>query len=256
MSHPSNNLLRAYSAPVELRDSADTPPTMVGHFAVFNTWTEINSSYEGRFLERIAPGAFDQAAKNPSSVKVMFNHGKDPSMGQQLLGTANSITQDARGAAYEVSLFAESQPVANLIPALRAGAYGSSFRFSIAADGEQWTTPTRSADHNPNRLQERTITSVNTYEFGPVSFPAYETATAGMRSMDDPWVADKDAALYVARFAERVGLATFEKILAEVPEDLRAASTEEPDSEDLAQVAHAHARRQWLAENIYQRKSA
>lgn len=254
---PTHNLLRAYCAPdaVELR-SAEEGSTLSGHFAVFGQWTEINSAYEGHFLERIAPGAFARAEADPSSIKVMFNHGKDPSMGQQLLGTPTSITQDDHGARYEVALFDGNSHVEDLKPALRKGAYGASFRFSVADSGDQWTTPTRSAEHNPNRLQERTITDVHTYEFGPVSFPAYAGATAGMRSLDDePWVTDRDAALYIARFADRIGLKAFEKILAQVPEDLRTAITEPTRDEDLAAKAHATFRRHWMAEHLNQKAS-
>jgi hypothetical protein len=43
---------------VRLRSAANGGmPTLVGHFASFNEWTEIRSTVEGHFMERIAPGA-------------------------------------------------------------------------------------------------------------------------------------------------------------------------------------------------------
>ena len=52
-------IIRALKPGIEVRDSVDGGmPTLHGHFAVFNEWTEINSLMEGNFLERIAPGAF------------------------------------------------------------------------------------------------------------------------------------------------------------------------------------------------------
>ena len=39
------------------RSVAGDGVTMSGHFAVFDQWTEINSVFEGRFMERIARGA-------------------------------------------------------------------------------------------------------------------------------------------------------------------------------------------------------
>ena len=41
---PRDALVRNQPGDFELRDEASGPPTMVGHFAVFNQWTEINST--------------------------------------------------------------------------------------------------------------------------------------------------------------------------------------------------------------------
>ena len=72
---PVDNLCRAFIAPdaVELRAEGDGDGnTMFGHFAVFNDWTEINSMFEGRFLERLAPGAFaDTIPARGDKVKVL-----------------------------------------------------------------------------------------------------------------------------------------------------------------------------------------
>src|SRR5215471_15016104 len=54
----SSDEFRARSLGYELRDEGSEMPTLVGHVAVFNEWAEINSVVEGRFLERIDPGAF------------------------------------------------------------------------------------------------------------------------------------------------------------------------------------------------------
>jgi len=45
--------------------------------------------------------------------------------------------------------------------------------------------PERS-DYNPDALPERTIHEVELFEFGPVTFPAYAGATAGVRSVWTP----------------------------------------------------------------------
>ena len=58
---PRENLVRGmFPADMELRDSGEAMPTLTGHFSVYNDWTEINSSWEGNFMERIAPGAFSK----------------------------------------------------------------------------------------------------------------------------------------------------------------------------------------------------
>jgi len=48
---------RALPHDVELRETG-AAPKMLGHFAVFDEWTEINSGFEGNFMERIAKGSF------------------------------------------------------------------------------------------------------------------------------------------------------------------------------------------------------
>jgi phage head maturation protease len=40
------------------RSATSGMPTVSGHFAVFNRWTEIDSLFEGQFMERFAPGSF------------------------------------------------------------------------------------------------------------------------------------------------------------------------------------------------------
>ena len=172
--------------------------TLFGHFAVFNSPTEINDAYEGRFMEQIAPGAFARTLnERAGQVKVLFNHGQDPSIGNKPLGSIRSVKEDSDGVAYEVDLFDDASYVKDLLPGLRAGAYGASFRFGVVA--EKWGKTEAGMD-------SRTITDLNLYEFGPVTFPAYADATAGVRSMTGEF-ADRllHDPLFLARFIERTG---------------------------------------------------
>lgn len=188
---PRENLVRAnFTEEIVLRDNgstaADAMPTLTGHFAVFNEWTEINSSWEGRFMERVAPGAFDKTmSENTRSMRVLFDHGKDPSIGNKVLGPIDVLRADERGAYYEVPLFNTSYNK-DLLPGLQAGSYGSSFRFKVMREDVQ-RNPERS-EHNPEGIQERTILEAKVMEFGPVAFPAYSGATAGVRSLTDEYI--------------------------------------------------------------------
>lgn len=219
MSHPVDNLVRAWVDPdAELRASpTGEGNTMVGHFAVFNSWTQISSAYEGgTFLERIAPGAFADTFKSKASqIRVLYDHGGDHQIGNKPLGTPTMLREDKTGAYYEVSLF-DASYVNDLKPAIRAGQLGASFRFKVT--GEEWVTPKQATTDNPLQLDERTITGVDLYEFGPVTFPAYADATAGLRSRTDEFIEHflRDPQ-FVARFTERAGLANTERILATLP---------------------------------------
>jgi HK97 family phage prohead protease len=172
---------------VELREAeGESMPTLTGHFAVFDQWTEINSRFEGNFLERVAPGAFSKTfEENRSQMRVLFEHGKDPQIGNKVLGAIKDLGEDERGAFYEVPLLDTSYN-RDLLPALRSDLYGSSFRFEVMR--EQFERTPEASDHNPEGLPERTLQEVRLYEFGPVTFPAYAGATAGLRSMTDEYL--------------------------------------------------------------------
>lgn len=180
---------------VEQRDD-DTVDgtTLAGHFAVFDTWTEIHSWFEGDFLERLAPGAFKRTINNNSfdQVKVQFDHGFDDHVGGAPLGPIDVLREDDVGAYYEVPLLDTDYNRDRILPLLRGrllsgedrgSLLGASFRFRVTK--EEWDEEPGKSDHNPDGLPERTIREVRLYEFGPVVFPAYPEATAGVRSLTD-----------------------------------------------------------------------
>jgi len=222
---PTENVLRAWHTPDALEYRADSTPegggvgTMAGHFAVFNRWTEIDSTFEGQFVERIAPGAFADTFRDQGErIRVLYDHGSDPAIGNKPLGTPDVLAEDERGARYEVDLF-DTEYVRELLPALKAGALGASFRFRVT--DQEWAETPEPSDDNPKGLPERTITGVHLMEFGPVTFPAYAEATAGLRSMTDTFNDHLRDPQFVARFTERVGLGVAEKVLATLPPDGR-----------------------------------
>lgn len=172
--------ISSHLAAIEVRSEEDSQPVLAGHFARFNEWTEIDSVFEGRFLERVMPGAFIDsfAARTP---KITFNHGRDPDLGDKILGSPVTVGEDELGGTYSAPLFPGVPPL--LVDGLRAGAYGSSFRFNVTAE-DVARKPERS-EHNPEGLPERSIVKASVFEIGPVTFPAYEGATAGVRSATD-----------------------------------------------------------------------
>lgn len=184
---PRDGLFRALRPGYELRASEDGGmPTLAGHFAVFNTPTEIDSLFEGHFMERIAPGAFSKTfAEQRNEMKVTFQHGRDPQLGDKPLGPIESLEEDKKGAAYEVPLL-DTGYNRELLPGLEAGLYGASFRFRVIKEDFD-EEPGESAD-NPRGLPERTIKEAQVFEFGPVTFPAYAGATAGVRSLTDEFL--------------------------------------------------------------------
>jgi HK97 family phage prohead protease len=186
-SRPRENLIRAVMPGVEYRDSSadDTDgPTLFGHFARYNEWTEIRE-FGGHFMERFAPGAFKKTLREQRDrLRVLFQHGQDPDIGDKPIAELRDVGEDDEGAFYEARLF-DGLP-ALVMDGLRAGQYGASHRFSVVRERED-TRPARS-EHNPDGIPERTVTEARLFEFGPVTFPAYAGATAGVRSLTDEFL--------------------------------------------------------------------
>lgn len=167
----------------------DEMPVMTVEFSRFDTWYEIDSWWEGRFLERTKKGAFKRTIKSlgPSGPKVLFNHGRDMQIHQKVLGVASILEERDTSPYMEVPLLDTSYN-RDLVEGLRAGAYGSSFMFEVVQ--ESWNNEPGSSDWNPEGLPERTITEVKLFEAGPVTWPANPDATAGLRSGIDWLMSD------------------------------------------------------------------
>lgn len=154
--------------------------TLSGYAIRWNEWTPIAG---GAYLERFAAGSWDDAIAS-GNVKVMAEHGMDPTIGLKPIASLRSLTDDGTGAAYEAELLTDAPYVDTLRPGLRAGLYGSSFRFNVPEGGQTINRRPGKSTHNPGGVPEVTITRANIVELGPTSLPAYAGSTASLRSID------------------------------------------------------------------------
>jgi HK97 family phage prohead protease len=169
---------------------------MSGHFAVWDEWTEICSWYEGEFLEKLVRGSFTKTiSENLARVRVQYDHGQDDVVGGAPLGPVDVLREDDIGTYYEVPLYDTDTNRGVVLPLLqgrlmsgemRGSGLGASFRFRVLRD--EWVMEPAPSAYNPKSLPERTIREVQLMEFGPVVFPAYPAATAGMRSLTDHYL--------------------------------------------------------------------
>jgi HK97 family phage prohead protease len=169
-------------APTEMRAAKKDDGglgTLEVRFSKFGNWYRIASLWEGEFLERVERGAFAKTiAESGDRVRVLFDHGFDPSIGDKVLGPITDLREDKDAAVGVVDLFDTSYN-RDLLPGLEAGVYGSSMRMVVTRD--EWNDdPDPSAD-NPKGLPERTIKEVRLIEFGPVTFPANPESTSAMQ---------------------------------------------------------------------------
>ncbi|MFF2111413.1 HK97 family phage prohead protease [Rhodococcus koreensis] len=164
--------------------------TLEGYCAIFGEDTEIDS-WEGRFTERIAKGAFRKTLRERRPV-LQYNHGTDQRVGSVPIGRIEIAREDDRGLYVRARLFQNDavEPVREAI-AERA-INGMSFTFEPVRD--EWTDnagrPVRGDElwrllHSPGDDRgplRRTLREVRLYEAGPVVFPAYEGTSVGVRT--------------------------------------------------------------------------
>ena len=171
----------------------DEARKFTGYAAVFYRDGEAGTEYElwGGAVERIMPGAFDDALKN-DDVRALFNHSPNLVLGRTSAGTLR-LTVDDVGLRYEID--ADDTNVAHDVAShlKRGDVNGSSFGFNVT--NEEWIN--RGEDDTV-----RLIRSVQLFDVGPVTFPAYVATDAGMRAGEDgitearashdAWQADQD----------------------------------------------------------------
>lgn len=171
---------------------AQTGTTIRGYAARFNS---PSAPIGGRFVERIAPGAFDDVLGD--DVRALINHDPRLILGRSIAGTLR-LSVDGQGLAYEVDLpdTAYARDLATSIG--RGDISQSSFSFSLDLDGEAWS-------RGDDGMRVRTILKVRRlYDVSPVTYPAYPEATVGLRSLDRLEEAEKLArAAAIAAESER-----------------------------------------------------
>jgi uncharacterized protein len=161
----------------EIRAKSDGKRTISGYGAVFYNADDTGTEYRlwEDVVERIMPGAFDRAMKE-DDVRSLFNHDSNIVLGRTKSGTLR-LSVDAVGLRYEIDA-PDTQLVRDQViaPLERGDVDGSSFMF----------VPTRTAwieeAKEGRTLYIRQIEEVELSEVGPVTFPAYESSTSGVRS--------------------------------------------------------------------------
>lgn len=158
---------RTVTEPVELRDG-ETGPVAYGYAARFDTL----SQNLGGFVERIAPGTFTKTIAE-ADVRALFNHDANFVLGRNRSNTLR-LTEDENGLAYEIDLpdTTAGRDVQSLLA--RGDVTGSSFGFRTITD--EW-------GETDEGFPLRTLRTVALRDVGPVTFPAYTAAEAGLRSL-------------------------------------------------------------------------
>jgi len=141
-----------------------------GYGAIFYDGSA-GSEYELWFgvKERIMPGAFDRAIREGDDCRALFNHDANMVLGRTTAGTL-ALSVDQRGLKYEIDPPASRADVIEAIE--RGDVTGSSFGFMVT--DEDWRME--------NGTEIREIRGVKLLDVSPVTYPAYEGTSTGLRS--------------------------------------------------------------------------
>lgn len=163
-------------ARVTVRQDGDGPAVIEGYGAVYYDGTpETQFELWPGVVERIMPGAFDRAIRE-DDVRGLFNHQPDNVLGRKAAGTMR-LTTDSKGLRYSLDVPDTTVGRDTVTSIERGDVTGSSFSFLIRA--ETWREEKTEEGHV---LEIREIEEVELFDAGPVTFPAYEGTTTGVRS--------------------------------------------------------------------------
>ena len=173
---------RFLSGKIELRAAAETegPKKIFGYAATFGNESSVLESRQGKFVEIIDAGAFDDVLND--DIRALFNHDPNMILARSKGGTGTlSLGTDSTGLWYTFDM-PQTRAGDDLLESIRRGdVESSSFGFSVAKD--QWA---ETRDDAGNRSLVRTITKVaKLYDVSPVVSPAYPDATVALRSLEE-----------------------------------------------------------------------
>ncbi len=185
---------RALPGEVRSSQNNDGKRYLEGYFSVTGVPYEITDR-AGTYIECFERGAFAESIRvDRDNIKVLLEHGKDPWVADKPIGKIVELEEDERGGRFKVELY-DTSYVRDLVPALEAKDYSSSFRFSVRDEDDDWDYNPGKSAHNPKGLPVRTIRRVRVREFGPTLWPASPDASASLRSMNEKFGAPSERPL-------------------------------------------------------------
>lgn len=162
----------------EIRASGDGEPEISGYAAVFN---ELSSNLGG-FYEKIQPGAFATTLQS-ADVRALWNHNADYPLGRTKAGTL-TLSEDANGLRFAI-IPPDTQYARDLLVSMRRGDVDQmSFGFRTIRD--RW--------EQVGEQVVRTLLEVELFDVSPVTYPAYPTTSASVRSQLEQFTHDSQAA--------------------------------------------------------------
>ena len=165
---------RRFFSGIEVRETAEGR-FIEGYGSVFYNPADPGTQYQLRpgLLERVAPSAFNRAIAEQQDVRGLFNHDTNFVLGRTKAGTMTLVVDNV-GLWYSILLPHNTLGRDIAASIQRGDITGSSFSFRVL----------KHSHAKGDKVDIRTIEDVDLFDVGPVVFPAYGSATAGMRSAE------------------------------------------------------------------------
>lgn len=157
---------------IRMEDGEDNSVRMIGHAAVFNSFSEDL----GGFKEIIRPGAFRGTLANNCDTRFLINHDGLPLARTQ--SKTMLLTEDQRGLAFVATLDKSDPDTQRLIPKIKRGDLNQmSFGFRCLKDNFR--------TENGQDIRELHECDLHGGDISAVTYPAYPAADLGMRSLGE-----------------------------------------------------------------------
>ena len=147
--------------------AGDTGDVIVGHAPVWNRY----SQNLGGFVEQVAPGAASRAIVE-DDIRGLLNHDPSLLLGRNKSGTMR-LFEDNVGLRFEIDVPDTTVGRDLVVSAKRGDITGASFSFRVI--DQEWGV-------TDSDFPLRTIKSMQMFDTGPVTFPAYLDSESGLRS--------------------------------------------------------------------------
>lgn len=159
------------------RRAEGSAPVIVGHAAVFDSWTVLWESRYWTWREVVRPGAFRDALAERQDVRALINHDANLVLGRSTSGTLE-LSEDSTGLAVLIHPpdVGYARDLATLLE--RGDVSGMSFGFRVRPNGER-STITSQGDRE---LEDRELLSLDLTDVSVVTYPAYDATDVSVRS--------------------------------------------------------------------------
>lgn len=214
-----------------LRAAADdSPPAFTGYASKFNDRTAIGNPLSWGFYEQVAPGAFTKTLSEGDQ-RMLVDHDSAKVVARTSAGSLR-LAQDKTGLATDADLDPALSYVSDLIANLRNGNItGMSFGFEVLKD--EWDTidieTVADGEASTAQAELRTLQEVRLVEVSAVTFPAYTSTEAALRSVATALVRHGDGELIERSVGRNPKLRQYVEIDGREPgESTRGSGTKEP----------------------------
>ena len=140
-----------------------------GYASVFNEETDL-----GYFREVVRPGAFKRAINEGQDVRALWNHDPNYVLGRTTSGTLE-LAEDRHGLKITIDP-PDTQFARDLVKSIDRGDVDQ-MSFAFVATEEAWT-------ERKDETDLRELIDVDLYDVSPVTYPAYEGTSVGLRSAE------------------------------------------------------------------------